>query len=108
MPYRFKVSGPYCEFIVRERGPAEHPDLTIEVDSTYDAGFVEALKAALRHGVHRCWDADKERWYISPSMLDRAVDIAKQYFSNVFKTDGEDVIDLQTGDLIPQTGNLFG
>lgn len=108
MPYRFKVSGPYCEFIVRERGPAGSDYLSIELDSTYDAGFVEALKRTLRHGEERTWDADNKRWYISPGSLDKAVDVAKQYFSNVFKTDGEEVIDLQTGDLIPQTGSLFG
>lgn len=92
MAYRAKLSGPYCEFIVRERGPSEHSDLTIELASSYDVGFVEALKAGLKHNRERCWDGDNKRWYISPSALDRAIDIAKSYFSNVFKTEGEDVV----------------
>ena len=107
MVYRSKTSQAYCEFIIRERGPAEHSELTIEVDSSFDAGFVEALKKGLRHNLERAWDPDNKRWYISPFALDRAVDIAKSYFSNVYKTEGEDVVDLHTGALIPTTGNLF-
>lgn len=108
MPYRFKAVGPYAEFIIRERGPADHENLSVEVDSTYDEQFVDLLKSNLRHKHERHWDGENKRWYIAPHKLDKAIELARECFSNVFRTEGEQVIDCVTGEEIPQTMKLFG
>jgi hypothetical protein len=107
MPYRFKATGPYAEFIVRQRGPGDNPDLSIELDSTYDERFVGLLKSNLRYKTERHWYSEAKRWYIAPAAFEKAVEAAKACYRNVFKTDGDQVIDLVTGEEIPQTMNLF-
>jgi hypothetical protein len=97
MPYRYKESEPYAEFIVREKGVADWPLLTIEVESSYSPQFVDELKAVLSHGTQRAWVPDLKRWYVSPAVLDAAVEVAKHWFRNVYLTEGENITELNSG-----------
>jgi len=105
--YRHKASGPYADFIIRERGVGDHPTLTVEVDSTYSQEFVEELKKQLRHGSERCWEPDLKRWFIHPSALEKACQVAGMFFTHVYVTEGEKITDVVTGTTYEQPG-LFG
>lgn len=102
--YRYKTSSPYAEFIVRERGIADHPNLTVEVESTYNEEFVNALKGALRHGSERAWDGDLKRWFISPAVLEKTCLIAGRFYGKVYLVEGDKITDIISGQSSEQAG----
>lgn len=100
--YRHKTDEPYAEFLIRERSP--FPGLTIEVESTYNEEFVGELKHQLRHSSERAWDPELKRWFISPSVLERACQIAGKHYRHVFLCEGERTTDVITGQSWEQAG----
>lgn len=95
--YRHKRTGPYADFIVRARGTGDHPELTVEVDTSWNQDFVNELKSALRHASERTWDPDLKRWFISPNVLEAACQIAGRFFPHVYLTEGDKITDVVTG-----------
>lgn len=102
--YRYKTSSPYAEFIVRERGIADHPNLTVEVESTYNEEFVNALKAALRHGSERAWEPELKRWFSRRRSLNESVRSRESITATSTLVEGDKITDLITGQASEQTG----
>ena len=87
----------YAEFIKRDRGVAAVPELCVELETSYLPQFNEALKAMLSHGVDRIWEPALKKWLIAPEVLDRTIELAKQYFRAVYLTEGETTTELISG-----------
>ena len=87
----------YAEFTKRERGVAAAPKLTVELETSYSPKFNESLKALLSHGVDRIWEPALKKWLIAPEVLDRTVELAKQYFRAVYLTESEKTTELISG-----------
>lgn len=87
----------YAEFTVRDRGVADAPHLNVELETSYSPAFNDSLKALLTHGVDRRWDPELKRWFIAPAVLDRTVELAKQYYRAVYLTEGEKTTELNSG-----------
>lgn len=102
--YRHKTSEPYAEFIIRDRGVGNYPALNIEVESTFNEDFVNALKTELRHGSERSWDPELKRWFISPVALELACKVAGQFFRHVYLCEGDKTSDIISGQTWEQTG----
>jgi hypothetical protein len=106
---KFAVSGSYIEFDVLQNGPASHPDLRVRIDSSFNDFFLGAIKQYLRHGQERWWDGEGKVWWIAPDCLDKMIELAKDcHFKSMIKIEGDEAIDLETGEPIPVTGSLFG
>jgi len=86
-----------AEFTVRARGPKDHPKLTVEVESSYNMLFVDALKSNLKNNSERHWDPDAVRWWITPAALDKMIQIATKHYEKVYKVEGNKVTDCITG-----------
>jgi hypothetical protein len=87
------------EFILREKGDAEKPNCTVEVQfnlSTRGVAFKDELKEVIPR---RRWHYDPElhRWFIALQELDRAITIARKHFDHVYKTEGTRRVDVVTG-----------
>lgn len=87
----------YAEFFVRERGVATSRHLNVELETSYSPAFNDALKALLSHGVDRIWDADLKRWFIAAEVMQRTIELAKQYYRSVYLTEGETTTELISG-----------
>lgn len=92
----------YAEFIQRERGVPEHPDNTVEMQSTFNPAFLEVFKEQIPHARGRNWDPEGQRWFINPRFLDMAAVLAMRFFPAVYQTKGVKTICLNTGDSFTQ------
>lgn len=97
MSYRQKNSEPFAEFTHRDRGIAEHSDLTVELEASFNPDFNDALKSLLKHGSERAWSPDLKRWFISTSALARAIELAKHYYRLVYVVEGESIVEQISG-----------
>lgn len=96
-----RSSEPHADIIIRERSTDEHPALTVEVDSSYDEDFIEALKSLPRGA--RAWDAANSRWRVHPNYLLNVQELVKKYFPRSRMLVGDRITDLHTGTTVEQT-----
>lgn len=103
MRNRRKPGDAYVDLIVRERGPGDNPELTIEIESSYSEEFKDALKSLVPWDL-RMWDEDGRVWRIHPRFLLGAQELAKKYYKHAFLVVGEEQTDLHTGQSFAQKG----
>lgn len=104
MPSRFvKARDNFCNFIVRERGVASHPNHTIEIECSWHDDFGKRLMREITNGG---WMYDREAsprcFRILPAMLEQAVELAKECFGNVYVTEGARIENRVTGEVFDQ------
>lgn len=95
-----KPGDAYVEIYLRDRGPADHPDLTIEIQSSFNEEFKDSLKTipyAKRH-----WDG--EVWRVHPDYQATVEALAKKYYRSAHRIHGEETLDLHTGVSYAQRG----
>lgn len=109
--YRHKHGDPYCEFITRDRGVADHRALNIEVvftlylDGAEYAPGVE-FKTALKALPRGAWHYDGEgHWYILPQYLEQMQTVAVKLYGHVYLTEGFTTTDVVSGS---EQKGLFG
>jgi hypothetical protein len=95
-------------FIIRERGTAAAPHLSVEFNFSWNEDFKAAFKRAVPHGAGRVWDEDLSKWFISPDWIEKTAELAFDYFKRVYKVEGTATTDLRTGDRMPEQADLFG
>jgi hypothetical protein len=104
MGLRRNAHDEYCDIILREKGPADWPALTIEVESSFKQEFIDALKE-LPVGA-RAWDKANGKWRVHPNYLMNVQELAKKYYQHAHMIVGEETTDLHSGAVFAQ-GGLF-
>jgi hypothetical protein len=101
MPSRFvKARDNFCDFTIRERGVDTHPNHTVEVHNSWNESFGKRLMDELPRG---SWMYDRTPtprvFRILPAVMEQAVDLAMEFFGNVYVTEGDTVTNRVTGEV---------
>lgn len=93
----------YCDVIVREKGIAEKPDLTIEVEYSFNREMNEAIKEKCPY--YAWWfdaDAEPKVWRVHPRYQILIERLAVEMFDCARRIEGEIITDLKTGNTFEQ------
>lgn len=71
----------------------------IIIECSYDARFVEILKALVPHTA-RSWDPDQKKWTVRTGYLDQVKDLARERYDRVWLLEGGITTDLKTGETV--------
>lgn len=112
MAHKWKSRDDAAEFIIKEHGPKDHPQHTIELSTTYNADFCGgggmsgALMRQLPAGA-AYFDKENGRvWRLLPQWLGLAEQIALKHFKFVYRTEGDTTTELRSQSSITE-GRLF-
>lgn len=89
------------ELILRERGPAERPELLLEVSSAYLREFYKELKQTLPYGLWH-YEPDLQTWFVHPGETERVGQIALRHFDVVWMVRGIERTNVRSGEKIEE------
>ena len=90
-----------CEITMHAIGPADFGShLTLEVDSPYDAPFIQRLKSLPRHDW--AWDEPHTRWWIAGRHREALCRWAVETYAGAYLLEGRLITNLRTGLTVEQ------